>query len=59
LGTPWFVAGNRSIPDSPFFRRQHVSAFRSFLDVELEDVNIGSVTGWSVVRRNSGSLQVP
>ena len=30
LLTPWFMAGIRSIPDCPFFRRPQVSAVRSF-----------------------------
>jgi len=57
LLTPWFVANNRSVPDCPFFRRPHVSAVRSFFEVKLRDVNIGSVRGGGVVRRDSGSFQ--
>ena len=59
LQAPWFVARNRSVPNSPFFRRLHVSAVRSFFKVKLRDVNIGSVRGGGVVRRDSGSFQFP
>jgi len=59
LLTPWFVAGNRSVPYCPFFRTPHVSAVSSFFDVKLWNVNIGSVRGGDVVRRDSGSLQFP
>jgi len=59
LLTPWFVAGNRSVPDCPFFRRPHMSAVRSFFDVKLWNVNIGSLRGGGVVRRDSGSFQFP
>jgi len=57
LLTPWFVAGDRSVPDCLFFRRPHVSAVRSFFDVKLWNVNIGSLRGGGVVRRDSGSFQ--
>jgi len=57
LLTPWFVAGSRSIPDCPFFRRPHVSAVRRFFYVKLWNVNIGSLRGGGVVRRDSGSFQ--
>jgi len=53
------MAGNRSVPDSPFFRRLHVSAVRSFFVVKLKNVNIGSLRGGGVVRRDSGSFQFP
>jgi len=59
LLTPWFVASNRSVPDCPLFRRLNVSAVRSFFEVKLRDVNIGSVRGGGVVRRDSGSFQFP
>jgi len=39
LLAPWFVAGNRSVPDCPFFRRPHVSAVRSFFDIKLRNVH--------------------
>jgi len=58
LLTPWFVASNRSVPDCPFFRRPHMSAVRSFFDIKLWDVNIGSLRGGGVVRRDSGSFQL-
>jgi len=59
LLTPWFVAGNRSVPDCPFFRRLHVSAVGSSFDVKLWNFNIGSLRGGGVVRRDSGSFQFP
>jgi len=59
LLTPWFVAGNRSIPDCPFFHGPHVSAVRSFFDVKVRNVNIGSFRGRGVVWRDSGSFQFP
>jgi len=52
LPTPWFVAGNRSVPDCPFFHRPHVNAVRSFFDVKLRNVNIRSLS-----RRDSGNFQ--
>ena len=58
LLTPWFIANNRSVPDCPFFRRPHMSAVRSFFDIKLWDVNIGSLRGGGVVRRDSGSFQL-
>jgi len=36
-----------------------VSAVRSFFEVKLGDVNIGSIRGGGVVRRDSGSFQFP
>jgi len=53
------MAGNRSVPDCTFFRRPHVSAVRSFFDVKLWNVNIGSLRGAGVVRRDSGSFLFP
>jgi len=35
LLTPWFVVGNRSVPECPFFCKPHVSAVRSFFDIKL------------------------
>jgi len=57
--TPWFVAGNRSLPDCPFFRRPHVRAVRSFFNIKLWNVNIRSLREGGVVRRDSGSFQFP
>jgi len=59
LLTPWFVASNRSIPDCAFFHRPHVYAVRSFFEIKIGNVNIGSLRGGGVVRRDSGSFQFP
>ena len=59
LLTPWFVASNSSVPDCPFFRRPHLSAVRSFFEVKLRDVKIGSLGAGGVVRRDSSSFQFP
>jgi len=56
---PWFVAGNRSVPDCPSFRRLHVCALRSLFDVKLWNVNIRSFRAGGVVRRESGRFQFP
>jgi len=53
------MTSSRSVPDCPSFRRPHVSAVRSFFDVKLRYVNIGSLRGGGVVRRDSGSFQFP
>jgi len=52
----WFVAGNRSVPGYPFFRKPHMSAVSSFFNVNLGNVNIGSLRGGGVVRRDCGSF---
>jgi len=51
--------GNRSVPDYPFFRKPHVSAVGSFFDIKLKNINIRSLRGEGVVRRDSGSFQFP
>jgi len=56
LLTPCFMAGYKSIPDCSFFRRPHGSAVRSLFDVNLSNVDIGSLRGGGVVRRDSGSF---
>jgi len=53
------MASNRSVPDCPFFRRPHVCAVRGFFEIKLGNVNIGSLRGGGVVRRDSGSFQFP
>jgi len=59
LLTPWFVAGNRTVPDCAFFRRPHVSVIRSFFNAKLWNVNIRSLRGGDVVGRDSSSFQFP
>jgi len=54
---PWIMSSNRSVPNYSFFRRPHMSAVWSFFDVKLRNVNIGSLRGGGVVRRDSGSFQ--
>ena len=53
------MVSNRGVPDCPYFRRPHLSAVRSFFNVKLWNVNIGSFRGGGVVRRDSGSFQFP
>ena len=57
--TPWFVVGDRRIPNCPFFRRTHMSVVRSLFNVKHGKINIGSLRGGGVVRRDSGSFQFP
>jgi len=59
LLTPCFVAGNSSVADCPFFCRPHVSLVRSFFNIKLWNINIGSLKGGDVVRKDSGSFQFP
>ena len=56
---PWFLAGNGSISNCPFFCRLLVIVVRSFFNVKLGNVNIGSPRGGGLVRRDSGSVQFP
>ena len=59
LLTPWFVGGNSSVPDCPLFCGPHASAVRTFFNIKLGNVNIGSLRGKGDVRRDSGSFQFP
>jgi len=59
LLTPWFMVGNRCVPNCPFISRLHVSTVWSFVNVKLWNVNVGSLRGGGVVRRDSGSFQFP
>jgi len=56
---PLVVVSNRSVPNCPFFRGLHVSAVWRFFNIKLRNVNIWSLRGGGVVRRDSGSFQFP
>ena len=56
---PWVMASNRGFPNCPFFHSLHVGAVRSFFDIKLSNINIESLRGEDISRRNSGSFQLP